>query len=755
MSDSTPLYSITLNLLLLPPHQRDEPNFLALLLLIFEGDYTALTELISLAESSPIARLYLSLLYSFGSKIISPNPLKASEYHDHISHFFQSNPTASPRISSCEILYLQSICSEYGLGLPINKLKSFSSLKAAAATISAIHIPQAGEANPSSLLLASLFCDLGYFFLFGIKTKSSSSKLASDYFMKGFSLSSISDHDHDHTTTTTTTTAALLNNLGFCYLYGYGVEKDSKKAYELYLQGALHGDINCQHNVGYCLQYHLLDHDEDDSHHTIQEGEQLSSTFSSYSSSAIYWYQLAADAGSSYGQFRLGYCYQHGLEGLTTNLTTAIHFYTLSANQQNSFGQYFLASCHQHLLVPPPSPSHGHHHTRAMQQESELKAYGLYLDSACQGNPYGLHGLAQCYQHGIGVERNLNEAQRIYSLFSSSAPLPSLLSPSSITADPTIHASSTNPKFGHHPLISSGPHHYYHEHLICHLSYQTISTTLPFSHSSHYSLLNTHNPHHLFEVVCQFGYQPYYSLLTEYSQRGCNLSSAYLLCILYQNFFEFLPPANDEKHSLDYQQRCQQIPSILSELSSWMTLLAEEEGEGEAKEEGHGGQHLPLSLTAWSSPSNHKVLYLISFLSTLQKHPAPRLDSFLSAFHPDLPSHGDGRIPFSTLSTHTLQPFTSFPPALHDFHLPLFFASSPASSQSPPPPDLHALGQSTYLPSRYLIACCHLYGFYGFEKNITLANESFTLCLSYGMRSDYHPKSVANDSEGVQTAKKK
>ena len=54
------------------------------------------------------------------------------------------------------------------------------------------------------------------------------------------------------------------NNLGYCYQYGIGTEKNYNQAFQWYLKSAENGNRVGQFNIGYCYQFGIgTEKDED------------------------------------------------------------------------------------------------------------------------------------------------------------------------------------------------------------------------------------------------------------------------------------------------------------------------------------------------------------------------------------------------------------------------------------------------------------------------------------------------------------
>jgi TPR repeat protein len=628
---------------------------------VISGDYDALTKIKSLAEDHPIAEIYLTLLHSFGSTILPQSLGKPT-----VCNYQMVSPNLG---DSAEVSYLQGICSEYGIGAPINRLKSLEFLRSCLNQSLTQHSP------PHSLLTlsASAYCDLGYEYLFGSRVNSNPTK-AFEFFTQGLTL------DPDH--------SALANNLAYCYLNGFGVNPNPSRAFELYLRAALQGNPSSQHNVGYCLQYQVCGGDSK----PAMVGEQNSS---------IYWYRISSEAGSSYGQFRLGYCYQYGLEGLPKDLTKAMRYYSLSANRGNSFGQYSLAYCQHQLLIP------NSHYTKTLKEDIEKKSFNLYLDSACQGNLYGLHGLGQCFQHGIGVKKNVIESNRIYSLtHRSQKTLPS--------------SQNQNQDF---------PHLTYPEQLVCHPSYHPLSSV----QFPHYSLLTTHRPHHLWEVISQFGYAPFYSLLVDYSDRGCRLSSGFLLQLLHLDFYSFIPSFTDDRTLQKCRQLSEQLPAIISEFSSWQILHSEEETTDVGPAD---GVPKPFSsLLSLSSNPKMTITYLFRYLSSLQmKLETTPSSSTMTLCHFILSLSHEELQSFTFPSSSSLSQLEIYPPALFDYCVHVLSNSLEASDDIPIADYLRRLRSSPYLPARTVAGVFFMKGSHGYEMNLTIARDYFEMSACYGVR---------------------
>ncbi len=113
---------------------------------------------------------------------------------------------------------------------------------------------------------------------------------------------------------------------------------------------------------------------------------------------AVYWYQKAADFGSSIGQNNLGEMYENG-QGVARDPARALALYEASAKQGNAEGQANLGDLYRTGLGIPPDFA---------------KALKWYRASAEQGNAKGQVSLGDMYRHGYGTTTDKQEALKWY-----------------------------------------------------------------------------------------------------------------------------------------------------------------------------------------------------------------------------------------------------------------------------------------------------------------------------------------------------
>ncbi|GBB90794.1 hypothetical protein RclHR1_01790001 [Rhizophagus clarus] len=165
-----------------------------------------------------------------------------------------------------------------------------------------------------------------------------------------------------------------LNNLGYCYQYGIGKNKDEFKAFEFYLKSAVGGNLSAQNNLGYCYQNGI----------GITKNEKK----------AFEWYLKAANEGDLHAQYNLGNCYQNGI-GIFKDDKVAFGWYLKSAKEDYSPAQFILGNYYEN-------------------EKNLEKSIYWYNKAADNGNKFAQYKLGNYYLYGIGVERNETKAFKYY-----------------------------------------------------------------------------------------------------------------------------------------------------------------------------------------------------------------------------------------------------------------------------------------------------------------------------------------------------
>ena len=121
------------------------------------------------------------------------------------------------------------------------------------------------------------------------------------------------------------------SNLGWCYLFGMGVEENEAEAVRYYRLAAEQGDADAQFDLGVCYLFGM----------GVEENE----------AEAVRYYRLAAEQGHADAQFDLGMCYAKG-KRVEKNEAEAVRYYRLAAEQGHPAAQTQLEKLlqqHPHL----------------------------------------------------------------------------------------------------------------------------------------------------------------------------------------------------------------------------------------------------------------------------------------------------------------------------------------------------------------------------------------------------------------------
>ena len=172
--------------------------------------------------------------------------------------------------------------------------------------------------------------------------------------------------------------ALAMNNLGYLYQWGRGVDQDFAKAMELYEQAAALGDPYAFNNLGKMYQH----------------GQGIRRNYTE----AVQWFQRAAEAGHTFGFNNLGWMYVNGY-GVAQDYVQALAFFQQSADQGDIYGFNNVGWMYEN--------GHG------VQQDYE-EAASWYRRAAEAGQDLAQNNLGRLYQSGTGVAKDLAEAARWY-----------------------------------------------------------------------------------------------------------------------------------------------------------------------------------------------------------------------------------------------------------------------------------------------------------------------------------------------------
>ena len=166
--------------------------------------------------------------------------------------------------------------------------------------------------------------------------------------------------------------------LGRCYQWGTGVEKNGKEAFRWYMKSVEQGNSAAQCNAGYCYENGIgVGRDEVE---------------------AFRWYMKSAEQGDVTAQFNVGICYGNGI-GVGRDEAEAFRWYMKSAEQGNSRAQ-----CNA-----------GYYYENGIGVgRDEVEAFKWYMKSAEQGFDIAKKNVIRCDENGIGVTKNLLQASLWY-----------------------------------------------------------------------------------------------------------------------------------------------------------------------------------------------------------------------------------------------------------------------------------------------------------------------------------------------------
>ena len=118
-------------------------------------------------------------------------------------------------------------------------------------------------------------------------------------------------------------------DLGYCYEFAKGVEKNLFEAVKWYRKAAEQGYAQAQNDLAICYQ----------------KGNGVTQSYTE----AVKWYRKAAEQGYAAALNGLGYCYQKGY-GVIQSYAEAIKLYRQSAEKGNTSGMYDLGYCYEFAI---------------------------------------------------------------------------------------------------------------------------------------------------------------------------------------------------------------------------------------------------------------------------------------------------------------------------------------------------------------------------------------------------------------------
>ncbi|PKK65004.1 kinase-like protein [Rhizophagus irregularis] len=302
------------------------------------------------------ALYHLGKCYQFG-KGIEKNPSKAFEIYKKSAE--QENINAQ---------FLIGRCYYRGIGTDIDHVKAFELFKIAAE-----------EGNYSRAQN-----NFGFLHENGIGTKKDLEK-AFHWYHKA------AENGHE----------IAQYNLGEYYELGTGVEKDEVKAFEWYKKSADNNFFYAKLLLGYCYVNGIgTEVNKKKGFELYNNVAQINVERYDYDEKSInildnmcWWYQKAAEDDSKVALYNLGKCCE--LEGILQNKVRAFGFYKKSADQGFVDAQYKVGYCYDHGI--------------GVNMNKE-KAFDFYKIAAQEENRDAQKSLAFLYEQGKGTEKNIEKA---------------------------------------------------------------------------------------------------------------------------------------------------------------------------------------------------------------------------------------------------------------------------------------------------------------------------------------------------------
>ncbi|RHZ66076.1 hypothetical protein Glove_309g46 [Diversispora epigaea] len=159
-----------------------------------------------------------------------------------------------------------------------------------------------------------------------------------------------------------------------CYRNGFGVEKNEEKAFELYLKSAENGILTAQNRVGWCYMEGIG---------TPKDA-----------SKGYLWFMKAALAGNIYAIFYVGYCYCDGTV-VDKDHQKAFEWFLKAAEKGESMAQYYLGNCYEN--------GYG-------INVDHVKSFEWYKKAVESNYIDGQYKVGKCFYEGCGTKKDIVNA---------------------------------------------------------------------------------------------------------------------------------------------------------------------------------------------------------------------------------------------------------------------------------------------------------------------------------------------------------
>ena len=202
------------------------------------------------------------------------------------------------------------------------------------------------------------------------------------------------------------------NNLGFCYIYGHGVEKNVAEGTNWYKKAMEHGSTDALFNLG--VSYYQGEGVVKD----LQEAKRLfeKSSAQGYDKAQLFIgiiledtnascdeivaaYKKAAEMGCTEAQDYLGNWYEEGENGLPVDYQEAYRWYQKAAEQGDSYAQYDIGWLFDNGLGV---------------KENKREAVKWFKRAASKNNVSAIYRLGLCYYFANGVGMDRREALKLF-----------------------------------------------------------------------------------------------------------------------------------------------------------------------------------------------------------------------------------------------------------------------------------------------------------------------------------------------------
>ncbi|CAG8508111.1 14030_t:CDS:2 [Funneliformis caledonium] len=187
---------------------------------------------------------------------------------------------------------------------------------------------------------------------------------------------------------------ALLANAHFI---GCGTKKNIKQAFALWKKYANEGNIWCQFMLA---EYY---YNSTISVHCFGKTDLL---FKDGSKEAFTWYMKSAQGGYISAEYKVGCCYKKGFGAIKSSLA-AFQWYLKAAINGFMIAQYKVAKCYQKEI-----DGYGKYN----EKKDENEAFKWYIKSASNRYEKAMKIVAEEYENGFHVDKDLVEARKWYEL---------------------------------------------------------------------------------------------------------------------------------------------------------------------------------------------------------------------------------------------------------------------------------------------------------------------------------------------------